>query len=84
MEISAMMMTSAAMSAVRNMPMKFVPPTISAIGRAISVKLIAAPAIAAASTVISVLPDAGDVNVSQRRCLKSCLCNARATGRAPP
>ena len=50
MEISTMMMTSAAMSAVRNAPMKLVPPTISAMGRAINVKLIAAPAVATAST----------------------------------
>ena len=45
-----MMMTRAAMSAVRNIPMKLVPPTISAMGRAINVKLIAAPAVATAST----------------------------------
>src|SRR4030081_54062 len=50
MEISTMMMTSAAMSAVRKLPMKLVPPTISAIGRAISVKLMAAPAAATDNT----------------------------------
>ena len=50
MEISTMMMTSAAISAVRNTPMKLVPPTISAMGRAMSVKLTAAPAVATAST----------------------------------
>ena len=49
-EISTMMMTRAAMSAVRYAPMKLVPPTISAMGRAISVKLIAVPAVATAST----------------------------------
>src|SRR6266403_135316 len=50
MEISTMMMTRAAMSAVRKLPMKLVPPTISAIGRAMSVKLMAAPAAATDST----------------------------------
>ena len=43
-ETSTMMITSAAMSAVLKAPMKLVPPTISAIGRAINEKLIAAPA----------------------------------------
>ena len=51
METSTRMITSAAMSAVRNAPMKLVPPTISAIGRAINEKLIAAPPNATASTV---------------------------------
>ncbi len=50
MEISTMMITRAAISAVRKAPMKLVPPTISAIGRAISVKLMAAPAVATANT----------------------------------
>src|SRR5690606_7694433 len=49
-DTSTMMITSAAMSAVRYPPMKAVPPTISAIGRAISEKLIAAPPIATVST----------------------------------
>ena len=49
-DTSTMMMTSAAMSAMRKVPMKLVPPTISAIGRAISEKLIAAPPTATAST----------------------------------
>ena len=50
MEISTMMITSAAMSAVRKPPIRFVPPTISAIGRAISEKLIVAPPIAMSMT----------------------------------
>src|SRR5712672_1605162 len=50
MEISTMMMTRAAMSAVRKLPMKLVPPTMSAIGRAMSVKLMAAPAAATDNT----------------------------------
>ncbi len=49
-ETSTMMMTRAAMSAIRKVPMKLVPPTISAIGRAISEKLIVAPPTATAST----------------------------------
>ena len=49
-EISTMMMTSAAISAVRKPPMRFVPPTISAIGRAISEKLMVAPPMAIDST----------------------------------
>src|SRR3569833_3268112 len=52
MEISTMMMTRAAMAAVRYAPMKLVPPTISAIGRAINVKLMAAPTVATARTNI--------------------------------
>ena len=46
MEISTIMMTSAAISAVRKPPIRFVPPTISAIGLAISEKLMVAPPIA--------------------------------------
>ena len=49
-ETSTKMITSAATSAIRNEPMKLVPPTISAIGLAINVKLIAAPPNATAST----------------------------------
>jgi hypothetical protein len=47
---STMMMPSAAMSAILKVPMKLVPPTISAIGRAINEKLIIAPPTATAST----------------------------------
>ena len=50
MDTSTRMITRAAMSATRQVPMKLVPPTISAIGRAIRLKLITAPPIAIAST----------------------------------
>ena len=50
MEISTRMITSAAISAVLNPAVRYWPPTISAMGRAISVKLMAAPPTAIAST----------------------------------
>ena len=50
MEISTRMMTKAAISAVLNPAVRYCPPTISAIGRAMSVKLMAAPPTATAST----------------------------------
>ena len=50
MEISTRMITSAATFDVLKPPMRLLPPTISAIGRAISWKLIKAPPMAMAST----------------------------------
>ena len=89
-EISTMMMTRAAMSAVLKSPMKLVPPTISAIGRAISVKLIAAPAVATASTSAETKKYTSDEddNIETARSSPrtmssySCMCRSMASARS--
>ena len=72
------------MSAVLKTPMKLVPPTISAIGRAISEKLIAAPPMATSSTMAetknctSEEDESTDNALSSRLtiCSYSCMCRS--------
>ena len=73
MDTSTRMITSAAMSATRQLPMKLLPPTISAIGRAIRLKLITAPPIAITSTNRETKNCTSDDDDSMRSARSVCL-----------